>query len=78
MVHPDHPRFRRPGFGARAAQVWLVLSALGSVSTTVAMVMMERCNRAEVARLERRIETLEGSAGEVAHRLDSLQPQFVE
>jgi hypothetical protein len=65
--------------------VWLVLSALGTIWTTVALVAMERCHRDEVARLESRIVALEGSAEagknnatDLSRRIDGVQAQFWE
>jgi hypothetical protein len=82
----DNPKLRKPKWlASRAAQIWFVLSLLGSVATTVAVIATEREHRAEMRRLQKRVEQLEGSAeaskdtaADLSRRLEGVQAQFWE
>lgn len=67
-------------------QLWFALvSLLGSVATTVVILATEREHRAEMQRLQERVEQLEGSAAAskddaltLSRRLEGVQAQFWE
>jgi hypothetical protein len=69
----------------RVAEAWFVLSAVVSVSTTALLLMFGHDTDKDVARLEQRVEALEGSAAnatdcakELSKRIDGVQAQFWE
>ena len=69
----------------RTTKDWFVLSVVGSVSTTAILLVIGHDTDKDVARLEQRVEALEGSAAdatdcakELSKRIDGVQAQFWE
>lgn len=72
-------------FSERVAKVWLALSVVGSILTTVILFTLGQHTDDKLARLEQRVEALEGSASdatdcakELSKRIDGVQAQFWE
>ena len=72
-------------FSERVAKVWLALSVVGSVLTTVILFTLGQHTDDKLARLEQRVEALEGSAAdakdnttELSKRIEGVQAQFWE
>lgn len=69
----------------RTTKEWFVLSVVGSVSTTAILLVIGHDTDKDVARLEQRVEALEGSAAdakdnttELSKRIEGVQAQFWE
>jgi hypothetical protein len=69
----------------RLEKVWLVLSVVGSISTTVVLFALGQDTDDKLARLEQRVKALEGSASDakddasaLSKRIEGVQAQFWE
>lgn len=69
----------------RVAKAWLVLSVVGSISTTAILFALGKDTDAKLARLESRVDALEGSAAiakdeavDLSKRIEGVQARFWE
>lgn len=72
-------------FSDRVAKAWLVLSVVSSFLTTGVLLALGQHTDDNLARLEQRVEALEGSASvaidcaeELSKRIDGVQSKFWE
>lgn len=69
----------------RVAKAWLVLSVVGSISTTAILFALGKDTDGKLARLESRVDALEGSAtiakdeaADLSKRIEGVQARFWE